>query len=239
MKRFFKPLALALAVTLLALGCAGCFSTPESRQAKQGKALMEAYLQTRDAKKVSVDSAKTERSRPAPDRIEMTTFVYGKYRIDGAEYDYFVNVRTGEIFTAERMKDLEAACFDLMCAELGVDPARCEGLCNVDYIDAPRDSVLPAEIGDAAAWARSHLHSDAFVACLWLVCPASEVPPGGWTAEDTADWNDDVARICVTPAGEALPEFGNGIYLGFSYFQSFTGDKYVLTGNSAVFTPHT
>ena len=231
-----KWIALALAA-VLALCCAGCFSTPESRQAKEGKALMEAYLKTRDAKKVSVDSAKTERDRPAPDRIEMTEFVYGKYRIDGQEYEYMVNVKTGEIFTTERMADLEAACYDRMCAELGVDPAKCVGLCNVDFIEAPRDTLLPAEIEDAASYARTQLHSDAFVACLWLVCPASEVPPGGWTAEDTAGWHDDVARICVMPAGQALPELGNGVYLGFTYFQNFTGDKYVLSAGGVEYTP--
>ena len=237
MRRSLRYSALALAIALLALGCSGCFSTPESRQAQEGKALMEAYLKTRDAKKVSVDSAKTERDRPAPDRIEMTEFVFGKYRIDGQEYHYYVNVKTGEIFTTERMEDLEAACYDLMCAELGVDPARCVGLCNVDYIDAPRDIVLPAEIEDAAAYAREHLHSGAFVAYLWLVCEASEAPPGRWTAADTADWGADEAHICVLPAGEALPELGNGVYLGYNYFNNFAGDKYLLSSTAAEYTP--
>jgi hypothetical protein len=239
MSRFHSWIAVVLALALPALCLAGCFSTPESRQAKEGKALMEAYLKTRDAKKVSVDSAKTERDRPAPDRIEMTEFVYGKYRIDGQEYEYLVNVRTGEIFTTERMDDLEAACYDLMCAELGVDPARCVGLCNVDFIDAPSNRLLPAAIEDAAAYESSHLHSDVFAAYLWLVCPASEVPPGGWTAEDTANWNHDEAHVCVMPAGEALPELGNGVYLGYTYFQNFTGDKYQLSEGAADFTPHT
>lgn len=239
MSRFLIRIAVVLTAAALALGFAGCFSTAESRQAKEGKALMEAYLQTRDAKKVSVDSAKTERDRPAPDRIEMTEFVYGKYRIDGQEYEYFVNVATGEIFTSERMEALEAVCYDLMCAELGVNPAKCVGHCNVDFIDAPRDTLLPAEIEDAAAYARGRLHSDEFAAFLWLVCEASEAPPGRWTAEDTAGWNNDMARICVMPEGKALPEPGNGVYLGFSYFRDFTGDKYQLSEGAADYTPHT
>ena len=237
MKRIFRAIAVLLALAVFALGCAGCFSTPESRQAEQGKALMEDYLKTRGAKKASVDSARTERARTAPDQIEMTQFVYGKYRIDGQEYEYWVNVKTGEIYTSERMKDLEAACYDLMCAELDVDPAKCEGLCNVDYIDAPRDNVLPAEIEDAAAYARSHLHSDAFGAYLWLVCSASEAPPNRWTAADAADWNQDEARVCVMPVGEALPEFGNGVYLGYSYFRDFTGDKYQISAQAVEYTP--
>ena len=72
MNRFFRSIALSLALTGFALGCAGCFSTAESRQAAQGKEKMEAYLRTRsDAKKASVVTATTDRVRPAPDQIDM------------------------------------------------------------------------------------------------------------------------------------------------------------------------
>ncbi len=238
MSRFLIRIAVVLTAAALALGFAGCFSTPESRQAKEGKALMEAYLQTRDVKKFSVDSAAADRNRTAPDSIEMTEFVFGKYRVDGQEYKYFVNVKTGEIFTSERLKDLEAACYARMCAELGIDPARAVGLCNVVFFDAPGDDVMPAAIEDVAACARENLHADAFGSYLWLVCEASEAPPGRWTAEDTAGWNNDMARICVMPEGKALPEIGNGVYLGYTYFQNFTGDKYQLSEGAADYTPH-
>ncbi len=237
MKRISRTIALLLSCACLLLCCAGCFSTPESRQAKQGKELMEAYLKTRDAKKVSVDSAVTDRERPAADRIEMTEYVMGKYRIDGQEYEYWVNVKTGEIFTSERLKEFEAVCYSLMLSELGVDPARCVGLCNVVFFCAPRDRVMPVEIGDPASYARSRLHSDEFGAYLWLVCSASEAPPNRWTAENAADWNQDEARICVMPLGEALPEFGNGVNLGYSYFRDFTGDKYHISAQAVEYTP--
>ena len=41
------------------------------------------------------------------------------------------------------------------------------------------------------------------------------------------------------PAGEALPELGHGVYLGYTYFQNFTGDKYQVSEGAADFTPHT
>lgn len=239
MNRFTGRIALFLALALLALCCAGCVETAESRQAKQGKALMEAYLKTRDdVKKTSVDTARTERERPAADRLEMTQFVFGKYRIDGKEYEYWVDVGSGTIFTSERFAQLRAACYDLMLSELGVDGAQSVGTCVAVFPAAPRDTVMPAEITDPAAYARAHLHSDELVMILWLVCSASEAPPGRWTAEDTAGWNQDEARICVMPAGEALPEFGNGVNLGYDYFRNFEGDKYKLSDGAAEYTPH-
>ena len=237
MERVFRWAALVLAAALLALCLAGCFSTAESRQAKQGKELMEAYLKTRDAKKTSVDSATTDRSRPAPDRVEMTEYVQGKYRIDGQEYEYWVNVRTGEIFTSERFEEYKAICYTLMLEALGIDPSRCVGLCNADFTHAPCDRVMPVEIDDPASYACGHLHSDAVSLSLRLVCSASEVPPGGWTAEDAADWNQDVAWVCVLADGEALPELGNGMNLGYYYFRDFTGDKYKLSSEAVEFTP--
>ena len=230
--------AAALAAMLLALCCAGCGGTAERRQAQQGKALMETYLKARDdAKKVFVDTAYTDRTRPAADRIEMTEFVHGDYRLDGTKYEYWVNTATGEIFTSERREELRSVCYDLLCAELGVDPAHCVGTCVAVFPDAPRDTVLPAEITDPAAYARGHLHSDELVLSLWLVCTASEAPPERWTAADTAGWNQDEARICVMPLGEALPEFGNGVNLGYDYFKNFTGDKYKMTSAAVEYTP--
>ena len=237
MRRFTRRIAVILAIALLALGCAGCVETAESRQAKQGKEQMEAWLKTRGAKNASVDTAYTEREKPAPDRVEMTQFVHGDYRIDGQKYEYWVNVETGEIFTSERIAQFKAACYDLMLEALGVDGAHCVGLCNVDFARAPRDTVIPAEIDDPEGYARAHLHTDAFSAFLWLVCSASEAPSGRWTAEDTADWNQDVARVCVVPAGEALPEFGNGVNLGYYYFRDFEGDKYIMTSQAVEYTP--
>ena len=238
MNRFFRSIALSLALTVFALGCAGCFSTAESRQAAQGKEKMEAYLRTRsDAKKASVVTATTDRVRPAPDQIDMTEFVFGKYLLDGQEYAYWVNTETGEIFTDERCAEFRAACYALLLSELGLDGARCVGICNADFTRAPRTTVMPAEIVDPEGYARSHIHSDEFSLSLWLVCDASEAPPNRWTAEDTADWNLDKARICVMPRGEALPELGNGVNLGFTFFQNFEGDKYILSGGAAEFTP--
>ena len=233
-----RHIALAAALALLALCCAGCVETAEGRQAKQGKEQMEAWLKTRDdAKQAAVLTAATERERPAPDRTEMTEFVFGKYRLDGAKYDYWIDVKTGEIFTSERMAAFKSACYELMLSELGVDGSNCVGLCNVDFARAPRDTVMPAEIDDPAGYARAHLHTDAFGAFLWLVCSASEAPPGRWTQKDTADWNQDKARICVMPAGEALPEFGNGVNLGYYYFRDFAGDKYQLSREAVEYTP--
>lgn len=238
MKCFQKGITIVLVLTLFVLCFTGCFSTAESEQAQRGKELMESYLKTRGAKKASVDTAKTDRERSAPDRIEMTEFVLGKYRIDGQEYEYWVNVETGEIFTSERCAQFEEICYTLMREELGVGGAHCVGLCNAYFIHAPHDGVMPAEIEDPASYARSHLHADEFGLVLWLVCDASEVPPGGWTAADTADWNQDEARVCVLPAGEALPEFGNGVNLGYSYFRDFEGDKYEMSSASVEYTPH-
>ncbi len=237
MKRLGRRAALLLACVCFLLSCAGCFETAESRQAKQGKELMEAWLKTRDAKKASVDSAATDRTRPAPDRIEMTRFVHGDYRIDGQKYEYWVDCETGEIFTSEHIAAFRAVCYDLMLSELGVDGAQSVGLCTADFARAPRNTVMPAEIGDAADYARSHLHSDECKLNLWLVCAASEAPPGRWTAEDTAGWNQDEARVCVMPAGEALPEFGSGVNLGYYYFRDFTGDKYELSSEAVKYTP--
>ena len=237
MKRICRGAALLAGFVFLFLCCSGCFSSAESRQAKQGKDMMETYLKTRGAKKVSVDTARTSRERTAPDRIEMTDFVFGTYRIDGQEYEYWVDVGTGEIFTSERLAEFEAVCYDLMLSELGVDPAHSVGLCNAYFLRAPRDSVMPVEIEDPEAYARSFLHGDEFSVVLWAVCGASEAPPNRWTEEDTADWNRDEARVCVTPAGEALPAFGNGVNLGYSYFRDFTGDKYELSSEAVRYTP--
>ena len=96
---------------------------------------------------------------------------------------------------------------------------------------------MPVEIEDPASYARRYLHSDMFSVQLWLVCSASEAPANRWTAEDTANWNSDEARVCVMPSGEDLPEFGNGVYLGYNYFRNFTGDKYLMSSEAVEYTP--
>ncbi len=236
MNRFLRPLACILAIVLFALGCAGCLSTARGRQAAQGKDMMESYLKTRGVKKYAVDTAYAEVNRVAADRLEMGDFVHGDYRINGQKYEYWVNVGTGEVFTTERIDEFRALCFDLILEELGIDRARCVGLCNADFMSVSVSNVMPAEIDDLAAYARSHIHSDDLCLWLWLVCSASEAPPGRWTAEDTADWNLDEARVCVLPDGSPLPESTKG--LGYSYFRDFNGDKYVLSGTAFEFMPH-
>ena len=37
--------------------------------------------------------------------------------------------------------------------------------------------------------------------------------------------------------GEALPEFGNGVNLGYYYFRDFEGDKYIMTSQAVEYTP--
>ena len=117
---------------ILALIFSGCVAG-ESEQKKAGMTIMKSHFAD-TGKKASVTSIYADVTRPAADRLDMTDYVKGTYSIDKESYDFWANVKTGSIYTDERMQEFYDSILHSQMGKLGFDVENCT--CDV-YINRP------------------------------------------------------------------------------------------------------
>ena len=210
MKRFLRRgAAMLLALAILLLG--GC-AEGEGEVQKVGKKLIKEYLAGRG----EIEECYADVQRPDADKLIVSDYAKGTFRMGGESYEFAVNVVTGEIWTSERTAECTDCCLRLLEARLGLEPAACKARCamwthapawqtpNEDYPDetAYLGQVVPVGIEDMDAYAAQaiadgNIRVDAHIFCTELLSEDR------WTLDDTADW--DYVTVCLYAVDE-LPQ---------------------------------
>ena len=201
-----------LALSLL-LALAGCGSGSEL---KTGRKLIRDYLPGRGSE---ITEIYVEMLRPDGTKPVSSDFVKGKFRLDGAEYDFAVNTVTGEIYTSEHLPEFSASCGAQLLSRLGLDARACLTDCRMTLYTAPWQepnpewpwersclgSVLPVDVADMDAYAAQAIADENITVRLYVACRSNELYKGRWTDADLAGWNDTQAELFGFAPGEPFP----------------------------------
>ena len=144
-----KKLLFILLALCLAGACAAC-TEGESAQLRTGRKLMKEYLAERGGR-ASLTESHADVLRPDADRLVLSDFVKGTFRDGSGEYEFAVNVVTGEIYTSESLPLFQEACVRLIEARLGLEPSNCVGTCTV-WTCAPAWETPRSEWPDETAY---------------------------------------------------------------------------------------
>ena len=168
-----RKLCLLCALMLVsALLLAGCVKG-SSEQEKAGKKLMRAYL-AESGSKAKLTEVYAEVLRPDASTLVLSDYVKGNLKDGKNEYEFAVNVVTGEIYTSEQHQAFSDSCVRLVCERLGLEPSDCGGggelWREVPSWQEPREewpyqwsslgNVLPVGITDMDAYAAQLLSDE-------------------------------------------------------------------------------
>ncbi|MCR5337121.1 MAG: GNAT family N-acetyltransferase, partial [Lachnospiraceae bacterium] len=112
------PVCMVMIMFAALLLLTGCVSG-EGEQKKPGRDLMNEYFQNA-GKKASVETIYADVTRPDADRLEMSDYVKGTYRLGKDSYEFWANVETGSIYTSERLMEFGESVLKLQADRLGL-----------------------------------------------------------------------------------------------------------------------
>ena len=212
-RRSAGPQRIAACALCLLLLFAGCGSGAQTRA---GRRLIREYLAGRGAE---ITECYTELLRPDGTKPISSDFVKGSFRMDGADYELAVNTVTGEVYTSERLDELEERLVALISARLGLEPAARVASCLVElwrpswqagHSEWPEHRsylghVLPVTVSDMDAYAAQALEDENVRVLLYLTCRSDELREGRWSGDALAGWRDVEIELFGFAADESLP----------------------------------
>ncbi|MBR4760891.1 MAG: hypothetical protein IK078_12200 [Lachnospiraceae bacterium] len=188
----------------------GCVAG-ESEQKKTGSQMMKAYFKE-TGKKATIQGLYADITRPAADRLEMSDYVKGTYKLGDATYDFWVNVETGSIYTSERMQEYSESILKLQAEKLGFDFENCT--CTASITMPPSftgetgnsrgqedtitlTDVLPVTITDMDAFAGEVLEREDVFIRSHIIC--RKIPEGIGTDQqpEVSEWKNDQVTITL------------------------------------------
>ena len=241
-----KKLLCILLALCLAGACAAS-TEGESAQLRTGRKLMKEYLAERGGR-ASLTESHADVLRPDADRLVLSDFVKGTFRDGSGEYEFAVNVVTGEIYTSESLPLFQEACVRLIEARLGLEPSNCVGTCTVwtcaPAWETPRSEwpdetaylghVLPVGVTDLETAAARAIGDGLIRLSVDIAC-LEALSAERWSGSDTVDWNETTVTLYGLGGPEArLPSPEEFTY---DYQSAFKGDRLRLSREELRFTP--
>ncbi|MBR4183893.1 MAG: hypothetical protein IKQ56_08760 [Lachnospiraceae bacterium] len=210
-----RSIILMLPVALLLTGCV----QGENEQVRTGQKLMEDYF-AETGRQASVTEIYADIARPAADRLEMSDYVKGNYKLDGDKYEFWANVETGSIYTSERLQDFSDSVLKIQADKLGFDISNCTCYASLtiypEFTGEPGNSrgqtdtviltdVLPVTVTDMDGFAEKALESEHIFVRSFIICRKN---PFAADAEspDIPGWREDQITVCeLKDPDTALP----------------------------------
>ncbi len=221
------PVCMVMIMLSAALLLTGCVSG-EGEQKKAGRNLMNEYFQNA-GKKASVESIYADVTRPAADRLEMSDYVKGNYRLGKDSYEFWANVETGSIYTSERLMEFGESVLKLQADRLGLDADCCT--CYAAVTIEPEftgemgnsrgqtdtvtlNDMLPVSITDMDAFAKEALESEYVSVRSFIVCRSN---PLSSDAKELSfpEWKNGQITVCEMPDQSADLPMDKYDILGF------------------------
>ena len=210
-----KTIILMLFAALLLTGCV----QGESEQKKAGQKLMEEYF-AETGRQASVTEIYADVTRPAADRLEMSDFVKGNFKLDGEKYEFWANVETGSIYTSERLKEFGDSVLKIQAEQLGFDASNCTCYASVtikpEFTGESGNSrgqtdtvtlndVLPVTVTDMDEFAEEVLTSEHVFVRSFIICRSNPIKDDTEPI-DIPGWTNDQITVCVVDdPGAILP----------------------------------
>ena len=95
----------------------------EYEQVRAGQKLMEEYF-AETGRQASVTEIYADVTRPEADRLEMSDFVKGNYKLDGEKYEFWTNVETGSIYSSESLQEFSDSILKIQATVLSEKQCR-------------------------------------------------------------------------------------------------------------------
>ncbi|MBR6316653.1 MAG: hypothetical protein IKR58_06595 [Lachnospiraceae bacterium] len=197
----------ALLALCLLTGCVA----GESEQKKAGTQLMKAYFEE-TGKKATLQGVYADVTRPAADRLEMSDYVKGTYKLGEQTYDFWVNVETGSIYTSERMQEFSSSILKLQAEKLGLDfeNAACTssitmppsftgetGNSRGQEDEVTLTDVLPVTVTDMDAFVKDVLEREDVFVHSNIICRKVPAGIGDGQQPEVLEWKNDQITISL------------------------------------------
>lgn len=242
---YVKPICVLFALSLVSF-LSACVDG-ESAQLQIGRRMMREYLSGRGMRTYLTESH-ADVLRPDADKLILSDFVKGRFSDCGEDYEFAVNVVTGEIYTSEQIPAFSDSCIRMIEEQLGLDSVDCMGKCAV-WTDAPAwvngnsewpykttylGKVVPVSITDMDAYAVQSIKDGNIRLDIDLVCRGAPLSTERWSLSDTEDWNNTTVTLYgisgELPTKESFTE---------DYLEDFSGDVLKLSREKILFQPET
>ena len=212
----FKNISCFFICMILLLPLYGCVEG-EADQVAAGRKLMKDYFAA-SGMNASVASIYADVTRPDIDRLEISDFVKGEYRLGNENFEFWANVETGSIYTSERLEEFGASVLKVQADRLGFDPADCS--CYASLTMEPEftgesgnsrgqtdtvtlNDVLNVTITDMDAFAKEALESEYAFVRSFIVCRS--MPTEDTIAQyDLSAWKCGQITFCLVDDQNAV-----------------------------------
>ena len=205
----FRRQILCFLLGMMLLPLCGCVEG-EGEQVNAGRRMMKDYF-AKDGRGASLVSIYADVTRPDIDRLEISDFVKGEYKVGNETYEFWANVETGSIYTSEKLEEFSASVLKIQAAALGFDPADCS--CYASITIEPGftgesgnskgqtdtvtlNDVLPVTITDMDAFAASALESGDVSVGSYIVC-RSFPTEDTLSQYDLSEWKCGQITFCL------------------------------------------
>ena len=193
---------------LTAILFTGCVQG-ENEQVRAGQKLMEEYF-AETGRQASVTEIYADIARPAADRLEMSDYVKGNYKLDGEKYEFWTNVETGSIYSSESLQEFSDSILKIQADQLGFDVSSCTCYASVtidpEFTGEPGNSrgqtdtvilmdVLPVSITDMDGFAKIALESEHIFVRSFIICRKNPLN-ADTKSVDIPGWTNNQITVC-------------------------------------------